>query len=148
MKTKASKFNLALAPTGRARCRKCKSVIGKGDLRIVVTCFVKRGMSRRVSRCVWCLDGRLAKAVIGACGDACALPVAAGVDHETAEALKARLVALADTASGQRVSAGDGEGGKRAISRDGSMRGGCHDESKVGETCHSRRDVGAKTLGK
>ena len=96
MKTKASKFHLALAPTGRARCRGCKSAIGKGDLRIVVTCFVKCGMSRRFSRCLACVDGKLAAAVVHACGSAKALPVAAGVDPEAAEALKARLVALFD----------------------------------------------------
>ena len=67
---------------------------------MVVTCFVTHGVSRRVSRCGLCVDGKLANAVAGACG-AKALPVSAGVPPDAAEALKARLAALSDAASGQ-----------------------------------------------
>ena len=67
---------------------------------MVVTCFVTHGVSRRVSRCGLCVDGKLANAVAVACG-AKALPVSAGVPPDAAEALKARLAALSDAASGQ-----------------------------------------------
>ena len=81
-----------------------------------------------------------------ACGSAEALPVAHDVDPGTAEALKARLVALADTASGQRTSAGDGDGGERAISCDGSRWCGRDDGGRDEGT--KARQTGAKTLGK
>ena len=33
-KTQASTFSISAAPTGRARCRACKKVVGKGELRM------------------------------------------------------------------------------------------------------------------
>ena len=46
-KTQPSAFYLTRAPTGRARCRRCRGVVRKGDWRVVERAFVLPG--RRTS---------------------------------------------------------------------------------------------------
>ena len=99
MKTQASKFHLGVAPTGQARCRRCRQRISKGALRLVTTCFVKCGVSRRFFRCGACCDRKLANVVAGACGVVANLPVAAGVDPEAAASLNRRLASLSAPAA-------------------------------------------------
>ena len=59
MKARESKFSISRAPSSRARCRACKGVIEKGDLRIMTLAAVsswpmpRRSVSlARHARCV------------------------------------------------------------------------------------------------
>jgi hypothetical protein len=69
----------------------CDSETGKFSSNLVVNIHA---YPVRKSRCLECLDRRLAEAVVRACGSAGALPVAVDVKPEAAEALKARLSVL------------------------------------------------------
>eukprot|EP00966_Prymnesium_polylepis_P172716 3994373-Prymnesium_polylepis.1 len=94
MKTRPTQFHLGRAPSSRSRCLGCRKPIGKGQPRLVLTLAVTPRRTARKSRCLECLDRRLAEAVVRACGSAGALPVAVDVKPEAAEALKARLSVL------------------------------------------------------
>ena len=41
--TRPSTYRISLAPTGRARCRKCKKAIQKGAVRLEICVFVRPG---------------------------------------------------------------------------------------------------------
>ena len=53
-KTRPSTYAINRAPTGRGRCRKCKQCIPKGELRIVITAFLRPGRSTPLLRCSSC----------------------------------------------------------------------------------------------
>ena len=52
----------------RARCRGCKGVIERGELRLVTRAFVRPGRSRNFARHVGCVSVELLRAVIAAHG--------------------------------------------------------------------------------
>ena len=53
-KSRPSTYAINRAPTGRGRCRKCKHIIPKGELRIVITAFLRPGRSTHLLRCASC----------------------------------------------------------------------------------------------
>eukprot|EP00966_Prymnesium_polylepis_P134964 3119082-Prymnesium_polylepis.1 len=95
MKTKQSQYHLGVAPTSRAKCKRCRSALVKGSVRLVATVFVARGHTARFSRCLACLDAPLAAAVKTACGGTERLIAAPGVDHAVSEGVRAELARLA-----------------------------------------------------
>ena len=95
MKTKGSLYHLGTAPTSRARCKRCRSVVPKGAVRLVVTAFVTRGHTTRFSRCLRCLDAPLATAVSTACDGTQRLMAAPEVDPAVAEAMRTEFARLA-----------------------------------------------------
>ena len=85
LKAKPSTYRIGLAPTSRARCRgRCKRLISKGELRIVITAFVLPGRATALSRCVRCIDGAFAKAVLAVYGCTTRIPIEPGVAEEDA----------------------------------------------------------------
>ena len=42
-KQKKSTYRISVAPSGRARCRRCRAVIAKGETRLEVCAFVRPG---------------------------------------------------------------------------------------------------------
>ena len=63
-KQKQSTYRLSVAPSGRARCRRCRTVIAKGETRLEVCAFVRPGRYTMLLRCTapacifagWCAD--------------------------------------------------------------------------------------------
>ena len=86
-----STYRLGVAPTGRARCRGCKKLIGKGETRVVVTAFVMHGRATVFSRCSSCVDARFAAAVLDVYGTADRVPREPGVAKDGLARVCARL---------------------------------------------------------
>lgn len=79
MKARENAFSFSRAPTGRGRCRGCKRVVGKGELRIVtLACVSSWPMPRRSTsfvRHVGCVNSAFAAAVLKVHGKVDKVPV-------------------------------------------------------------------------
>ena len=92
MKTKPTTYHIGIAPTSRARCRgRCKRQVQKGNARIVITAFVKQGHTVRFTRCVSCIDAKLAAAILSVYIDPTRIPSTADVDADTAKEVHSTL---------------------------------------------------------
>ena len=65
-KQKKSTYRISVAPSGRARCRRCRAVIVKGETRLEISAFVKPGRYTLLLRCTApsCIDARLSAAIL------------------------------------------------------------------------------------
>ena len=85
--TRPSTYRIEAAATGRARCRRCKQCIRKGEVRIAITAFVRPGRSTLLYRCARaeCLAAAFARAVLATYKTPNAVPATTGVDvgHES-----------------------------------------------------------------
>jgi hypothetical protein len=97
MKSKPSTYHIALAPTSRARCRRCNRQVQKGSVRIVTTAFVKHGHTVRFTRCVPCIDAKLAAAILSVYSDPIRIPSTADVDADTAKEIHAALARFTES---------------------------------------------------
>ena len=96
-----STYTISAAPTGRARCRRCRRRIEKGAARIEICAFVRPGRRALLLRCAACIDARFAAAVLAVHGSVERVPVEAGLVG-TAEAQRVRD-AIAAACGGGRV---------------------------------------------
>ena len=94
MKAKPSTFHIGVAPTSRARCRKCKLQVQKGSVRIVTTAFVKHGHTVRFTRCAACIDFKFASAIIGVYGVPARIPFTSDVDIERVKEVRATIARI------------------------------------------------------
>ena len=92
-KARCSTYRIEPAPTGRARCRRCKKCLLKGELRIAITAFVRPNRSTLLYRCArtTCIDAAFASAVLAVYGMAERVPAAQGVSDEDAAQIRATL---------------------------------------------------------
>ena len=88
-------FSIGLAPSGRARCRQCRGLVGKGELRVVTRAFVRPGRARDFVRHATCVTAALAEAMLAAYGSMERVPVSAEVDAAALGELRSRLSELA-----------------------------------------------------
>ena len=81
-KQKQSTYRLSVAPSGRARCRRCRAVIGKGETRLEVSAFVKPGRYTLLLRCTApsCIDAPLSAAILSVYKHADRVPVDAALE--------------------------------------------------------------------
>ena len=91
MKTKQNSYHIGIAPTSRARCRVCKRQMQKGCTRLVTTAYVKDNHTVRFTRCVPCIDARLASAVVNVYGSATRIPSTPDVAPDTAKEIRATI---------------------------------------------------------
>ena len=89
--TRASKYWVGIAPTGRARCRHCKKSIEKGGVRLVALAFVSPGRSCKLAHHARCVTPKLAKAVLEVCGDVNRVPMSEDVNEQEKSAMRVRL---------------------------------------------------------
>ena len=89
--TRPSTYRIDLAPTGRARCRKCKRLVAKGDPRIITTAFVMPGRNTVRIRCVGCVDRKFAAAVLSVYKSAERVPVDPAVAGDVVECVRSAL---------------------------------------------------------
>ena len=87
------KHSVSIAPTGRARCRKCKGLVGKGSVRLVTWALVCERPRRSTAfvRHVGCVDRAFAAAILKSHGGAFNVPVVGDVSVEEAERVRAML---------------------------------------------------------
>ena len=99
--TRPSTYRIEAAATGRARCRRCKQCIRKGELRVAITAFVRPGRSTLLYRCARaeCLTAAFARAVLATYKTPNAVPATTGVDPRDAQRVRAILgdVSLSQT---------------------------------------------------
>ena len=81
-KQKQSTYRLSVAPSGRARCRRCRAVIAKGETRLEVSAFVRPGRYTLLLRCTApsCIDARLSAAILSVYKSADRVPVDAALE--------------------------------------------------------------------
>jgi hypothetical protein len=89
-KRRPNRYAIDIAPSGRAKCRACKSTIEKGAVRMVIFAFVRPTRATQFVRCVPCVGGGLgarafASAVIQSHGRANRVPVHPSVPLDTAK---------------------------------------------------------------
>ena len=92
--TRASKYWVGVAPTGRARCRTCKKSIEKGGVRLVALAFVSPGRSCKLAHHARCVIPKLAKAVLEVYGDVNRVPMSEDVTEQEQSAMRVRLLSL------------------------------------------------------
>ena len=90
-KTRPSVYRIEHAPTGRARCRRCRSLIPKGVLRVCTTAFVCPQRATCLMRCATCIDKPFAVAVLSVYKDASRVPCSTGVSNGDASAVRAAI---------------------------------------------------------
>ena len=94
MRAQANRYSISLAPTGRARCRKCKGLVARGAARIVTLAVVCE-RPRRVTNFVRhasCVDAAFAALVLEANGgDEDKVPVVGVLSNEEVESVRAVL---------------------------------------------------------
>ena len=81
-KQEKSTYRISAAPTGRARCRRCRAVIAKGETRLEVCAFVRPGRYTLRVRCTApaCIDAPLAAAILSVYKHADRVPVDAALE--------------------------------------------------------------------
>ena len=97
--TQPSTYAIGVAPTGRARCRRCHRQIGTGAVRIEIRAFVRPGRRTLLFRCADCLDARFAAAVLAAHSSAERVPAQSGLVG-SAEAQRVRDALAAASGGG------------------------------------------------
>ena len=77
-----STYRISAAPSGRARCRRCRAVIAKGETRLEVCAFVRPGRYTMLLRCTApaCIDAPLAAAILSVYKHADRVPVDAALE--------------------------------------------------------------------
>ena len=95
---KKSTYRISVAPSGRARCRRCRAVIAKGETRLEVCAFVKPGRYTLLLRCTApsCIDARLSAAILSVYKSANRVPVDAALEGSA----EAQRVVQAITSAG------------------------------------------------
>ena len=81
-KKKKSTYRISVAPSGRARCRRCREVIAKGETRLEVCAFVRPGRYTLLLRCTApaCIDAPLSAAILSVYKSADRVPVDAALE--------------------------------------------------------------------
>ena len=97
-KQNKSTYRISVAPSGRARCRRCRAVIAKGETRLEVCAFVKPGRYTLLLRCTApsCIDARLSAAILSVYKSANRVPVDAALEGSA----EAQRVVQAITSAG------------------------------------------------
>ena len=77
-----STYRISAAPSGRARCRRCRAVIGKGETRLEISAFVRPGRYTLLLRCTApsCIDAPLSTAILSVYKHAERVPVDAALE--------------------------------------------------------------------
>ena len=81
-KQEKSTYRISAAPSGRARCRRCRTVIAKGETRLEVCAFVRPGRYTMLLRCTApaCIDALLSAAILSVYKHAERVPVDATLE--------------------------------------------------------------------
>ena len=92
-KARCSTYRIEPAPTGRARCRRCKQSLLKGELRVAISAFVRPGRRTLLYRCARpaCVDVGFARTVLAVYDTADRVPASQVVSDEDAAQVRAIL---------------------------------------------------------
>ena len=90
-KQQRSRYAIARAPSGRARCRRCQKCPPKGAIVMAIDAFVRPNRRTRLYRCMECVDGPFARAVLAAHKRSDRVPAADGLGEDEREAARSKL---------------------------------------------------------
>ena len=90
-KTKPNTYSLGLAPSSRAKCRGCKGVVSKGEVRVVTHAFVRPNRCTYFVRHVRCVTAAFVASMLSAHGSVDRVPVDSSMDVETLASIRAQL---------------------------------------------------------
>ena len=90
-KTRPNSYAVGEALTGRARCRACRQLVGRGELRFVTHAFVRPGRATTFTRHVRCADAAFMRAVLAVHGDLGQLPVRGGDEADVLSRVRGEL---------------------------------------------------------
>ena len=91
-RTRPSTYRIDEAPTSRAKCRKCKRTLAKGDPRVTTTAFVMPGRSTVFARCApCCIDKKFAAAVLSVYKRTDLVPADPAIDSAVLESVRIAL---------------------------------------------------------
>lgn len=93
-KAQPSTYKLSVAPTGRARCRVCKQLVGKGELRLETCAFVMPGRRTVFVTHATCVTAAQARDVMSVYRSAERVPVGVDADAVLVERACSSLVDL------------------------------------------------------
>ena len=93
-KAQPSVYKLSVAPTGRARCRVCKQLVGKGELRLETGAFVMPGRRTVFVTHATCVTAAQARNVMSVYRSVERVPAGADADTGLVEAARARISGL------------------------------------------------------
>ena len=94
-KARPSTYKLSVAPTGRARCRVCKGLVAKGELRLEACVFVMPGRRTVFVSHAVCVTAAQAKDLLSVYGNVGRVPVGTGVDAEGVDEARSRITRVA-----------------------------------------------------
>ena len=92
-KTKPNTYSLGLAPSSRAKCRGCKGVVAKGEVRVVTHAFVRPNRATYFVRHVRCTTAACVASMLKAHGSMDRVPVDSSMDAKAAAVTRAQLSA-------------------------------------------------------
>ena len=93
-KTKPNTYSLGVAPSSRAKCRGCKGVVSKGEVRVVTHAFVRPNHATYFVRHVRCTTAVcVASIMLKAHGSIDRVPTDSSMDPETVASARAKLTA-------------------------------------------------------
>ena len=90
-KTKPNTYSLGLAPSSRVKCRGCKGVVAKGEVRVVTHAFVRPNRATYFVRHVRCVTAACVTSMLSAHGSIDRVPVDSSMDAETLASIRAQL---------------------------------------------------------
>ena len=93
-KAQKSTFRLSVAPTGRARCRVCKGLVDKGELRLETCAFVMPGRRTVFVTHATCVTPAQVQEVLSVYRSVERVPAEAGVDTERVDEARSRMSGL------------------------------------------------------
>ena len=94
-KAQPTTYKFSVAPTGRARCRVCKGLVGKGVLRLEACVFVMPGRRTVLVTHTECVTGAQAKDLLGVYGTVARVPVGVGADTVCVDEARSRITEVA-----------------------------------------------------
>ena len=90
-KARPSTYRLSVSPTSRARCKACKRLLNKGELRLEEFAFVMPGRRTVFVTHAACVTQVQAKNVLSVYGSADRVPAESGADAESVREARARI---------------------------------------------------------
>ena len=93
-KAQPSTQRLSVAPTGRAKCRVCKGLVAKGELRLETCAFVMPGRRTVLVTHALCVTAAQVRDMLSVYRSVERLPVEAGADAERVNEARSRMMGL------------------------------------------------------
>ena len=89
-----STHRLSVAPSGRAKCRVCKGLVAKGEVRLETCAFVCPGRRTVFMTHALCVTKAQVKDIMSVYGSVVRVPVEVGADAERVHEVQSRMAGL------------------------------------------------------